>query len=290
MSTDVIIPVYNQKESLALTLKGFQNQTVKDFQVLIVDDGSRENITAFLPFFDDLDITYIYQKNKGRARARNFALQIGSGENIIFCDADRIPASDFVEKHVVKLNYDENIICIGKIKEVYFSEPWKERARILNIVQSNSKMAKEPLHSKNVDYLYDEKGQCLSKLPWISTYSGNMSIKRKTLEKVGGFDEEFTDWGFEHFELGYRLFLKGVKFVRDRGAINYHIAHKREKNFYFNAITKSHALFYKKHPTKEILLLKDYMMGNLSLQAFEIAVSGEILWDHDDIKSLFMRL
>ena len=151
-------------------------------------------------------------------------------------------------------------------------------------------MAKEPLHSKYVDYLYDEKGQCLSKLPWISTYSGNMSIKRKILEDVGDFDENFVDWGFEHFELGYRLFLHGVKFVRDRGAINYHIAHKREKNFYFDAIIKSHAYFYEKHPAKEVLLLKDYMMGNLSLQDYELAVTGEIHWDRDDIKSLFMRL
>jgi GT2 family glycosyltransferase len=291
VKVDVIIPVYNQRESLLLTLVGFQKQIGNSqFHIIIVDDGSKEDISDLVTMFKDLDITYIYQENNGRAKARNVAIRYTESEYIIFCDADRIPGPDFVESHILRLKEKKDLICIGNLKEVYFSKPENNRAKIMEIVQSNSKIAREPMHSKNVDYLYDERGKCISQLPWISTYSGNMSMKRTVIDRVGGFDENFTSWGFEHFELGYRIYKSGIDFVRVRNAINYHVAHSREKDFYLNSIIKSHEYFFSKHPTKEIYLLKKYMLGEISLQEYEYEVAGEVKWENAAEKTLYIKL
>ena len=64
-----------------------------------------------------------------------------------------------------------------------------------------------------------------SGVAWITTFSGNMGIHKKYLEKAGLFNDSFQNWGFEHFELGYRLQKKGVPFYRI-DATNYHLAHE----------------------------------------------------------------
>jgi Glycosyl transferase family 2. len=122
--------------------------------------------------FTNLDITYIYQENKRRAQARNTAIKHVESEYIIFCDADRVPVPYFVESHIQRLKENENQICIGGLKEVHFSRPESNREKIIGIVQCNSRRTRKPIHSQNVDYLYEEQGNCISKLPWISTYSG----------------------------------------------------------------------------------------------------------------------
>ena len=291
MKVDVIIPVYNQKNSLSLTLDGMRNQQDNNqVHIIVVDDGSDEKIYDLLDDFKDLDITYIYQKNKGRALARNIGIQNAENEIIIFCDADRIPGPGFIDKHVNRLKTRENIICIGALKEVYFSNPEENKTKIKEIVKYNGRMAREPLHYKNSEYLFDEQGNSISSIPWISTYSGNMSMWKYTLDREGGFDPNFYGWGFEHFELGYRMYKMGVGFVRERGAINYHIAHRRSEHFYLNSIINSHQYFYQKYPEKEIYLLKKYMVGELSLQEYEREVAGQVKWAQLVNRELYIKV
>lgn len=290
MEVDVVIPVFNQKESLLLTLEGFRRQTGNNkIHVIVVDDGSTEKISDTLGAFPDMNITYIYQENGGRSKARNTAMRYAENDYVIFNDADRIPREDFVENHLRRIQ-DKETICIGCIKEVYFSNVHEHISALWNIIQSNSRLSREPKHSKNVDYLFDKEGKCNSVLPWLATYSGNMSMRKEVFEKNGGFDENFKTWGFEHFEFGYRLYKSNVKFVRERRAINYHLAHSREKAFYKNAIEESHTYFYNKYPVKEIELLKPYMYGEISLQKFENDIAGKVAWSNFASKEIYLGL
>ncbi|MDO8560096.1 MAG: glycosyltransferase family A protein [bacterium] len=83
---DVVIPVFNQAFELGKCLQGLRDQTLRDFSVIIVDDGS-------LPPLDpvnarDLSVRMVRQKNAGASAARNRGAREGSAPYILFCDAD----------------------------------------------------------------------------------------------------------------------------------------------------------------------------------------------------------
>ncbi len=89
----IIIPVYNGAAKIIQTLKSIQNQTYRDFEVIIVNDGSTdgtENVCAdyFKKITADNSYFFINQKNQGAPAARNRGWQESKGEYLFFCDAD----------------------------------------------------------------------------------------------------------------------------------------------------------------------------------------------------------
>jgi len=87
----VVIPCYNSESTIEMTLDSVANQTYKDFEIILVDDGSfdgtKQRIEAF---FKNKEIAYkyIYQTNRGVSSARNRGIRESSGEYIAFLDSD----------------------------------------------------------------------------------------------------------------------------------------------------------------------------------------------------------
>ena len=87
----VIVPVYNVEKYLANCLKSLVNQSLKDFEVIIVNDGSTDNSQKII---DEFSLAYpaiirsFYQSNSGVSQARNFGLQHAVGDYIGFVDSD----------------------------------------------------------------------------------------------------------------------------------------------------------------------------------------------------------
>lgn len=86
----VIIPIYNASEYLPLCLNSLVNQTLKDIEIICIDDGSTDNSLDILKEYAQRDSRFqiIKQKNQGSAAARNTALKFASGEYIGFMDSD----------------------------------------------------------------------------------------------------------------------------------------------------------------------------------------------------------
>ena len=85
----IIIPLYNKGNIIQLTLNSILAQSYKDFEVIIVDDGSTDKSKQMLlPYLENENIKYIYQTNKGVSAARNAGAQQAKGEWILFLDAD----------------------------------------------------------------------------------------------------------------------------------------------------------------------------------------------------------
>jgi glycosyltransferase involved in cell wall biosynthesis len=88
----VIIPCYNASKTISRALESVANQTYKDFEIVIVDDGSTDKskdvIDDFMRIYNDLVISYLYQKNSGPSKARNVGVTHAKGEYIAFLDAD----------------------------------------------------------------------------------------------------------------------------------------------------------------------------------------------------------
>lgn len=100
----VIVPIYNTPvEFLRTCIKSISSQTYKNLEVLLIDDGSKEEIAHEC---DDLKITYeslvgnmqvIHKHNSGVSSARNCGIEIAQGEYIVFIDSDDFVHPDFIK-------------------------------------------------------------------------------------------------------------------------------------------------------------------------------------------------
>ena len=88
----VIIPVYNGEKFITRALNSVKNQTYKNLEIIVVNDGSTDNtakeISTFIDENLDLDVKYFSQENSGPSTARNFGLSVATGDYVAFLDAD----------------------------------------------------------------------------------------------------------------------------------------------------------------------------------------------------------
>ncbi|MGA5691454.1 glycosyltransferase family 2 protein [Cytobacillus pseudoceanisediminis] len=267
----VVIPVFNQAFQLSLTLNGFFRQ-VPPFNrcpIIVVDNGSNQPIEAICEAYsEDLDVTYIRVEKKGRALARNLGAKDVKKGLLVFCDSDRIPRPEFLKSHYSAFKKHGDAITVGQVREMYVANPEINREKVLqNYLEE--KRDRVPQFCQIVYSLFDNRGKTNSNVAWVSTLSGNLSIPAPIFHKLGGFDEKFQEWGFEHHELGYRAFLGQVPFIYEKGAINVHIAHPRSSNSYKDYMQKSHDYFVKKHPVPVINNYLSFMLGEINISDLE---------------------
>lgn len=289
---DVVLTTYNYALSLKLCLEGFLNQSLsKDiYRLIIVDDGSEEDIEAIVNLFSSsLNILYSHHENKGRIYTRNKGLELATAEIIVWNEADRIPCHTFLENHLKCHRKFPNAVVTGRMKDIYFSDVAENEEKIGNIVKTDNRLARELVNSRILNNLFAEDGSSLSKIPWITASSANLSFLKKSVTDVH-FDDQFSGWALDNYEFGYQLFKKRCAYVRSFEAVNYHIAHPRGVNQYSEGIKASMKYFMKKHPEPEVALFESFMLGDLSLQDYETKVSGEAIWSSTDQQLLFNKI
>lgn len=103
LKVSVIMPVYNAGEYLSRAIGDILSQSLSDFELICVDDGSTDNSTKIIKTYQAKDkrIVYFRQNNAGASVARNKGLEMARGEYIIFLDAD-----DFYEKNLLLSLYE----------------------------------------------------------------------------------------------------------------------------------------------------------------------------------------
>lgn len=92
----VIVPLYNKREELRGTIKSVLNQTYKDFEVIIIDDGSNDNSLSTIQDICDKRISIYKQDHMGVSHSRNLGIEKARGRFIVFLDADDELNSDFL--------------------------------------------------------------------------------------------------------------------------------------------------------------------------------------------------
>lgn len=124
----VIVPIFNSQPYLQDCLESIKNQSYKDFEVILINDGSLDDSEAICKSFiqeNNLDICYFYQENKGVSSARNKGLELAKGEYVTFLDADDMILPGYLRSLADSVG-DNQIACGGKI-EAFFG---KEEAKI----------------------------------------------------------------------------------------------------------------------------------------------------------------
>lgn len=99
MLISVIVPVYNVEKYLSRCINSLMNQTYKNIEIILVDDGSTDNSPDICDSFELIDkrIKVIHKKNGGLSDARNAGLNLAVGEFIGFVDSDDYVSEDFIE-------------------------------------------------------------------------------------------------------------------------------------------------------------------------------------------------
>lgn len=100
----IIIPIYNHADKISKCLDSILRQTYKEIEVIAVNDGSTDNISAVIEKYKIIykqagyNLFYLSQKNQGAPTARNAGFKISKGDYLFFCDADSVLQPDTLEK------------------------------------------------------------------------------------------------------------------------------------------------------------------------------------------------
>jgi len=237
LTLSVLMPTYDESERLLAALMSLSRQDypIEKVEIIVIDDASptleEEKLrTALAPFELKLIRNPI---NMGRARARNAGLHQAQGAVVIFLDSDMTVEADFLRAHAQahQSSADPNQVFIGNI--VWGSEiPTNALTRYIENRGVHRAREGNEVHFK-----------CF--------VTGNSSLRRTVLNQVGFFDEDFTAYGGEDLELGYRLSNRDVHFHYLENAISYH-NHVRPLDqlcqLMFTYGNRSIPVLLKKHP------------------------------------------
>lgn len=115
MAVSVLMPVFNAEAYLAQAIESILGQTFKDFEFIIVDDGSTDASPALLQRYARKDgrIHLISRENRGIARTRNELLSQAQGEFVAMMDADDIALPDRLSRQIAFLQHHPDVVCLG---------------------------------------------------------------------------------------------------------------------------------------------------------------------------------
>ena len=100
----VNIPCYNSAAFIRETLESVLNQTYRDFEVIVMDDGSGDETGKIVKSFSDSRVKYFYKNNEGLSETRNKGIAASSGEYIAFIDHDDLWLPEKLEKQMELFN------------------------------------------------------------------------------------------------------------------------------------------------------------------------------------------
>ena len=94
----IIVAIFNRKDELFELLNSLNHQTDKDFEIIIVDDGSKIDLTPTIHQFDEmLTIQYFRKDNSGPGLSRNYGARRAKNEWLVFVDSDVIVEKDYIQ-------------------------------------------------------------------------------------------------------------------------------------------------------------------------------------------------
>ncbi len=193
----VIIPTYNHEDFISKAIDSVLDQTYKDLEIIVVDDGSTDNTRYVIKKYDE-KVKYIFQANRGLASARNTGILASKGEFIAFLDADDIWLPSKLELQIELMLKAGSIGAVGCAG--YFLD---RRERIIGRFGVQNRTSKEKLLNK------------LSTNNIVNAGGSAILVRRECFEKVGLFDEGLT--AVEDWDMWLRIaVLYEIKFVQER--------------------------------------------------------------------------
>jgi glycosyltransferase involved in cell wall biosynthesis len=237
IEASVIIPTYNGEKKISNVLNGLLRQTFKEFEVIVVIDGSTDNtlevVERFRPSFTHLKI--IGQSNQGRSKVRNRGVLDAAGDLIIFYDDDMVPFDDSVERHIEFHKTHKGIVSGFSLE---CQSPGK------------TDIQNYKAHLSKVWTTKYSDGVTRLNLSILFFTAANASIKKNLFDLLGGFNENLTD--AEDHDLACRALIKNIPvfFDKDNRAVHNDLISCQSYIKRLRLYAIAHAQLKKYHPER----------------------------------------
>ena len=269
MKYSIIVPVYNRPDEVDELLGSLTEQTEKDFEVIIVEDGSSVTCEKVCNGYKaTLDIHYFMKENSGPGQSRNYGVARAKGEYVIILDSDVVLPPGYIESVSDELE---------KAPADAFGGPDKAHSSFTDIQKAISYSMTSFFTTGGI------RGSKKKKLDKFYPRSFNMGVRRDVYNKLGGFSKmrfgEDSDFSIRIFKAGCKCRLFPESWVW----------HKRRTDFrkFFRQVYNSGIArinLYKKYPESlklVHLLPMVFTVGVLGLVV--ISAVGRVLMHYDDI-------
>lgn len=263
----IIIPVYNSEETLKKCIESVINQTYKNIEILVINDGSKDKSLKIINEYKNKDkrIKIINQENKGVSGARNTGINNATGDYITFIDSD-----DYIKPNLVKdtikifKEYEcdvvrNNYVLSYENGKIQSRHEMYEENRIINITEKKEELIQNILLGK------------------VQSYSWLLTIKRNILNENNlKFDEDVFFMEDIIFLIRLIFFIKNIYFVSEP---NYFYYQNNE-----NSLTKDPKRYVKNinnilvmnRKLQEILILNEKDSNNYIKISNTMYISGII--------------
>ena len=225
-SIAVVVPVFERAATLVRTLVSFEAQTHRDFEVIVVDDGSTEDIAAAVTEADPhIPLRLLRQERDGFGahRARNHGASATSADVVLFVDADCIAHPDLIARHLFWHSRAGNVVVAGTRTHLDGSELPLDSIRSGLEVEDRDAPG-GGVHPQDWRRLFYRRNKQLTMgdAAFRAGLSSNLSVRRDAFQAVGGFSTVFREWGGEDTELTWRLWNFGMFVIPDNQALVMH--------------------------------------------------------------------
>jgi peptidoglycan/xylan/chitin deacetylase (PgdA/CDA1 family) len=202
----VVIPTHDRRELVVRNVQALADQTDRDFEVIVVIDGSTDGTAAALRTRDlPFPLTVLEQPNSGAAAARNAGAAAATGEILLFLDDDMEPDPELLAEHD-RSHRGRADLVLGDLP----LHPDSPRSVLSEGVGTWARARRERL-------------QAAPEVPLADLLTGQMSIRRELFQHLGGFDVAFTRdgaFGGEDVDFGYRVLKAGCRVEFNPAAVS----------------------------------------------------------------------
>ncbi|WP_313368522.1 glycosyltransferase [Sphingobacterium mizutaii] len=220
MFFSIIVPLYNRPVEIKEMLSSLLDQTYKEFEVIIVEDGSKNKAEHIVDKFKDkLDIQYFFKENEGQGFARNYGFERAKGDFFIVFDSDIIVPEDYLLKVIEGIEKD---------KLDAFGGPDAAHSSFTAIQKAISYSMTSPFTTGGIRGNKKHVGQ-------FHPRSFNLGVSREVWEKTGGFKlsrrSEDIEFSIRMINAGFKVGLIPEAFVYHKRRTSFAQFYKQTYNF-----------------------------------------------------------
>lgn len=221
VKVSIVIPVYNQEKYLDISIPSVINQTYKNIEIIIVNDGSTDESFNIIKKYEQIDkrIIIINKKNGGLVDATISGSKIATGDYICYLDPDDYIGTDFIEFFIERLDGDYDIITAG-----YYTD--NNGVIMPNFLKETKKYGISEIEKLKELYLWDRKTLVVSNRIYVARWNKmyKTSVVKNVIDKFEqcrnislGEDSVFTYLALSNVKVGVKAYHEANSYYYNIG-------------------------------------------------------------------------